>query len=69
MRREKKKEEKDIPEHGGEEKELKREEGVLIFLHMGKMKKKRGPSVVKLGILGFFIEAYYQWFYRRIIKY
>jgi hypothetical protein len=41
-------EEKDIPEHGGEEKELRREEK-----KKKKNKEKGDGSVVKLGILGF----------------
>jgi hypothetical protein len=48
---------------------LRREEKrMLIFLNMGKKKKKKKKkkgdlSVVKLGILGYFIEAFYRWFY------
>jgi hypothetical protein len=46
---------------------LRREEKrMLIFLNMGKKKKKKKKgdlSVVKLGFLGYFIEAFYRWFY------
>ena len=79
MRREKKKGEKDIPEHEGEEKELRRGEkrrerkGCYFFTYGEEEEEEEEEEMLsvccKIRDSRLFIRAFYQQFYRRIIKF